>query len=1222
MKATVEEMPERSTARRVLSYVALAILVSLSALAWRFYENVVTVRERRRFDAYVEQLNEGIIHHLDRYKMILHGGAGILAASVEVTREEWRNYYAYHEVRTLVPGIQAIGFAQAVPHSELMQHIQAVRSEGLPDYTVWPAGQRDMYTPVVFVEPWDAQNQRVLGYDELSEPVRRVAITRAWKTGTTAISGRVNLVQQADAGSPLGFLMFVPVYANGMPLETVEQREAAIRGCVYGSFFLRDLMDGIVPDPLHSIDFKLFDGAEVSPQVLLFDSDGAAGAEYRPMFRTRETLDLYGHQWTLAVETAPEFEAVVDRYTAKIVLAAGLIISLLIFLLITTLERTGIRAYSLARKMTSALRESEQRYRVLNDTLSVGASIIGPNMEILASNETKRRWFPDDRGRQCPPCYAVYNNPPKTEPCEGCPVVQTFQDGQPHVAEREAVTVLGPRILSIRTMPLTSPDGRITSVHETVEDITERKRAESALKESEREKSLILDNAKECIAYHDRDQRLVWANRAYLAGVRTATGLPVTVEDVRGTTCFESWGLGQVCNHCPVSKAIQSGQADEAELTPENQPHWPAAQGSWFVRATPVRDSSGAVIGAIELAHDITERKRTEAALRASEKRYAELAAHARTVTWEVDVDGVYRFVSPAVEAVLGYCPEELIGKKHFFDLAPAEDRDAVREFGLKILREHGTCTNFENRMLAKDGRLVWVLSNGVSMFGRQGQLIGFSGSDTDITERKQAERDRIAWQVAEAANRQKSRFLSNMSHEIRTPLNAILGFAQILEHDPSLTPKQMAQLRSINRSGVHLLDLINDILDMSKIEAGMTEVNRAVFGLHDLLDDLQMMFQSRAKAKGLRLIVERDENVPYHVLGDASKLRQVLINLIGNAVKFTQRGGVVVRVRAQPAAGRPAEDGQILRLVVEVEDSGPGIPAADLHRIFAAFVQGEAGAVAGGTGLGLTISAKLVELMGGRLTVESEVGKGSCFRFDALLERTEDVPQREEPAARRVIGLEPGTGPWRILVVDDAPDNRALLADLLRPLGFEIRDAHNGAVALEVFRQWAPHAVLMDMRMPVMDGYEATRQIKASEAGRTVPVIAVTASAFKNSQAAVLATGVSAYLRKPFRPDELYEALASCLDLRYVYADEAHSSGGRRQPAAVSPKALVALPAALVQSLRQAVADGDVAGLTELIGQVEAFDSAAARGLQALADRYDYAKLDELLGNGGNDNG
>lgn len=267
---------------------------------------------------------------------------------------------------------------------------------------------------------------------------------------------------------------------------------------------------------------------------------------------------------------------------------------------------------------------------------------------------------------------------------------------------------------------------------------------------------------------------------------------------------------------------------------------------------------------------------------------------------------------------------------------------------------------------------------------------------------------------------------------------------------------------------------------------------------------------------------------------------------------------------------------------------------------------------------MGLAISHKFVEMMGGSLTVTSRVDKGSCFGFEVLLAPAHEIAKPEKPALRRVIGLEPGPGPYRILVVDDIADNRALIIELLRPVGFEIAEAVNGVEALEVFERWSPHAVLMDMRMPVMDGYEATRRIKATAAGSATPVIAITASAFEDSRAQVMAAGVDDYLRKPFQPEDLFEALGKSLDLHYVFAEEAPAAPGHLKAVHLTGASLAALPKDVIQAMRQAVAEGSMARLTELIAKVEKVDAATAHALQALADQYDYEKLNQWLGKGG----
>ena len=360
----------------------------------------------------------------------------------------------------------------------------------------------------------------------------------------------------------------------------------------------------------------------------------------------------------------------------------------------------------------------------------------------------------------------------------------------------------------------------------------------------------------------------------------------------------------------------------------------------------------------------------------------------------------------------------------------------------------------------------------------------------------------------AEGANRAKSVFLANMSHELRTPLNAILGFSQLMTRDKGLTAEQHENLKVIGRSGEHLLTLINDVLDMSKIEAGQIVLNEEDFNLYRLLDNLEEMLGLRAKDKGLRLILDLEPSVPQSIRTDESKLRQVLINLVGNAIKFTEEGGVALRVGFRKADSDT-------RLIFEVEDSGPGIAAEEMKVLFDAFVQTASGQKQQeGTGLGLPISQQFVRLMGGELTASSEEGKGSVFRFDVRMGMAEAVEVPVEQPARRVVGLEPGQPVYRILVVEDVFESRKLLLNLLGLVGFDARGAENGQEGIAVWEKWEPNLIWMDMRMPVMDGYEATRRIKATPKGQDTVIVALTASAFEEQRSAVMSAGCDGFVR------------------------------------------------------------------------------------------------------------
>ena len=484
----------------------------------------------------------------------------------------------------------------------------------------------------------------------------------------------------------------------------------------------------------------------------------------------------------------------------------------------------------------------------------------------------------------------------------------------------------------------------------------------------------------------------------------------------------------------------------------------------------------------------------------------------------------------------------------------------------------------------------------------------------------KSSQQLQLKAQEAEAANLAKSSFLAHMSHELRTPLNAILGFSQLMWRDESITTQQKESLDMINRSGEHLLNLINDVLEMSKIEAGKISLNNEPFDLHWLLQTIQEMFQIRAEAKGLWFKFQLADNLPQYIVGDSHKLRQLLINLLSNAVKFTHTGGVTLQASTCSSEGLDFPYGSSskqVQLCFEVTDTGQGIAKEELNKLFDPFVQTASGIQSqAGTGLGLAISRQFAKLMAGTIQVQSSLGVGSTFTFNIQVELA-DSPTKERKFIQRVKQLAPGQANYRIAVVDDRETNRLVLVKLLASVGFQPRTATNGQEAIALWQSWQPDLIWMDMRMPVIDGYEATKQIKhqfkhQSNAKRTV-IIAITASAFEEQREKILDAGCDDFVAKPFTEQVIFAKLTQHLGVKFIYQLESNqqlqltNKSINNNAKSLSFKDLADLSPTLINDLNQAAIAIDAEQIIQLMAQIPPTQQHIAQGISEMLNNYDF---------------
>ncbi|MFG0722479.1 CHASE domain-containing protein [Pseudomonas sp. GLN_6] len=919
-------------------WVTLILLIGLGGLSlwqWQALERREHEQRQQRFELEAQDISQRVVSRMQAYEMVLRGTSGLMTGSEHVSSEEWERAVDQLQLQDRYPGIQALAWSRYLQPDQLQAFVAAEQASGRPGFRLFPPGAREHYLLIDYISPLDWRNRRVLGYDMLSEPVRRAAVEQAIDSGGATLSAPVTLLQETEENVQAGVLLYLPVYQPGRPLSTAGERREALLGLVHAAFRSYDLMEGILGAQTSRFDITLKD--QQAPDTVLLNGESRDAAT-TPAFRHVLELPLYGRNWLLEVSSTAVYDVEQASRGSSFSLWLGLVAAALLALLVGGYLYLRERELHTNQLATDKLREREERFRLLIERLPVATLL----------------------------CNA---------------------QGRIEMANRSAAELL------------------------------------------------------DCSAEG-------------LVGERVKRFLP-TVEQLSELVIGE----------------------EGAELASEYQARRDLGEEVPVALSLSVLADSSGVNYLLNLV-DLRARK-------GAEERFRLVVEASPNAIVLVDRKGCIAMVNRQTEQMFGYPREQLLAQpvEVLLPNALRGSHVPMRQGYQKTPEPRRMGSNRELFGQHRDGRLI-PLEVGLSPIkGGDDALV--QAVIIDISERKAAEQ-RLRDQAEQLilANRYKSEFLANMSHELRTPLNSILILSDQLRQNSAgnLTEKQTKHADIVHRAGSDLLQLINDVLDLAKVESGRMQLKLEPLNMQDILVELDASLRPMAEIKGLRLHTQLEAGVPRVIHSDRIRLHQILRNLLSNALKFTEHGEVSLTVAC--ASGESQEGHELLDF--SVHDSGIGIAADQHEQIFQAFQQidGSTSRRFGGTGLGLAITRQLVLAMDGEISLQSAPGEGSCFRVRLpvrVVPQAQDEPAEEGPQRS-------GEGP-AVLIVEDDVNFAAVLAEEAHAHGFASVHCRSGVQALNLLQNERFSAVILDILLPDISGWQLFRRLRGNASHRLTPV-------------------------------------------------------------------------------------------------------------------------------------